>query len=89
VKDGALLGDVARLSERVAERPVQVQHAGRPERDGQFPDQTQADRRHALSLDLSCKQSHGPRAEWSGWDEQHKVDLSLPEAPGHLPGRDQ
>ncbi len=77
VENGALLGDISRLTQSVPKGPVQVEHARRSCSLGNLLHECQRDRRYARSLDLSCQQSHGPRADGSGRDEKHQVNVRL------------
>ena len=83
--DGAeLLGAIARLAQRVAERPLQVHCARRAHLLG---DLAQADERHgrdAGGLDRAGDQSNGLIADPSGRRQQHRVDAILLELAGHL-----
>jgi hypothetical protein len=85
VENGALLGDVSRLTQGVPKGPMQVEHARRSCCLGDLLDECKRDRRHARRLDLPCEQSHGPRADGSGRDEEHQVNVRLGQATRNLP----
>ena len=90
VQDSALLGGVPRLAQGVPKRPVQVEHARRPRGLRDLLDERKADRRHALRFDLSCEQSHGPRADRSGRDEEREVHMRIGQpAPDRSSGGQQ
>jgi hypothetical protein len=90
VQNCALLGDVPRLTQGVPKGPVQVEHARRPRCLGNLLDERKTDRRHARRLDFSCQQSHGPRADRSGGDEEHEVNVRVGQpAPDRPSGGEQ
>ena len=80
-----MLGDVSRLTQGVPEGPVQVEHARCSCCLGNLPNQCQRDRRHTSRLDLSCEQTHGPRADGSGRDQEHQVNVRVGQAARNLP----
>lgn len=84
MKNGALLGNVSRFAQGVPKGPVQKEHAWRSRRLGDLPDECKRNCRHAPRLNLSCKQSHGPRAEWSGRNQKDQVDLRVGQATRDL-----
>ena len=85
MKNGALLGDVSRLTQGVPEGPVQVEHARCSGCLGNLLHKCQRDRRHTRRLDLSCQLSHGPRAYGSSRDEEHQVNVRVGQAARNLP----
>jgi len=85
VKNGALLGDVSRLTQGVPEGPVQVEHARCSCCLGNLRNQCQRDCRHTRRLDLSCQQPHGPRADGSSRDKEHQVNVRVGQAARNLP----
>ena len=76
----ALLGNVSRLAQGVPKGPVQIEHARRSRGICDLRNQCQRDRRHARRLDLSCEQSHGPRADGSGRNEEDQVNMRVGQA---------
>jgi hypothetical protein len=72
-----LLGNVSRLAQGVPKGPVQIEHARRSRGICDLRNQCKRDRRHARCLDLSCEQSHGPRADRSGRNEEHEVNVRV------------
>jgi hypothetical protein len=84
VENGALLGNVSRFAQGVPKRPVQVEHARRSRGLGDLLHECQRDRRHARRLDLSCEQSHGPRADGSGRNEEDQVHMRAGQAARDL-----
>lgn len=85
MENGTLLGDVSWLTQGVPKGPVQVEHARCSCCLGNLLHECQRDRRHTRRLDLSCQQSHGPRADGSGRDEEHQVNVRLGQAARNLP----
>ena len=75
----SLLPGVARLAERVAERPLDVDGSRRIHFFGIFPHDRHPDSRDAGFFNLSLDQSHGLVADASGWGQQHHVYFLLPE----------
>ena len=85
MQNSALLGDIPRLTQGVPKGPVQVEHARRPRCLGDLLDECKTDRRHARRLDFSCQQSHGPRADGSGGDEEHEVNVRVGQSAADRP----
>jgi hypothetical protein len=77
MQNGVLLIALVRLAKRMPEGPVEREHTRRFDHHCQFPYQRQRNRCHAACLDFTRKQSHGPRADRSGGDQDHQVDLCL------------
>ncbi len=84
VENGALLGNVSRLAQGVPKGPVQIEHARRSRGICDLRNQCQRDRRHARRLDLSCEQSHGPCADWSGRNQEDQVNMRVGQAARDL-----
>ena len=85
MKNGALLGNVSRLTQGMPKGPVQVEHARCSCCLGNLRNQCQRDCRHTRSLDLSCQQPHGPRADGSSRDKEHQVNVRVGQAARNLP----
>lgn len=84
MENSALLGNVSRLAQGVPKGPVQIEHARRSRCLGDLLHECKRDRRHARSLDLSCEQSHGPCADWSGRNEEYQVNMRVGQAARDL-----
>lgn len=90
MENGAVLGDIAWLTQSVSKGPVQIEHTRCSCCLGNLLHQCQPNRRHARRLDLSCQQSHGPRADGSGRDEEGQVNMRVGQAARDFSsGRDQ
>jgi hypothetical protein len=89
VKDGALLIPVIGFTQRVPERPVEIEHARRLHQHGQFFYLRQRNRGHTTSLNLACQQSHGPRADRSGGYQDDEIDARLLQERANLAPRRQ
>lgn len=77
MQDSALLQAVSWLTERVTEGPMQKEHPGRFDCDGQFAHHGERDRCHPAGFDFPCEQSHGPRADGSSRDQEDEVDVRI------------
>ena len=89
VKDGALLIPVIGFAQRVPEWPVEVEHARRFHQLSQFFYLRKGNRGHTTGLDLACQQSHGPRADRSGRNQDDEIDVCLSEERANLAPRRQ
>ena len=87
MQHGSLLVDIAWFSQGVPKGPVQIQETRRLSRDGYFFHESQRDCRHAIGFDFPCEQSHGPRTDRSGGDQQCQIDLRLTDAVRDFPNR--
>ncbi len=79
MQDGELLQAIPGLAEGMAKGPVQIEHTGRFDGNGQFAHQGERDGGHAASFDFAREQSHGPRADGSGRHKQSEIDVGLSE----------
>ena len=77
MQHSVLLITLVRLAERMPERPVEIEHTRCFHHHCQFPYQSQRNRCHPASLNFTCEQSHGPRADRSRWYQDHKIDTCL------------
>jgi hypothetical protein len=73
VKHRHLLGNIARLAQRVTKRPAQEQRSWRPHLFGDIAEDGQGDRRKTGSLNCALDQSDGPIADSSGGREKNEV----------------
>jgi hypothetical protein len=84
VQDGELLQTIPRLTERVTEGPMQEEHPGRFDGDGQFAHQSKGDGGHPAGFYFPCQQSHGSRADRSSRHQQDEIDVGLSEPRAYL-----
>lgn len=89
MENGALLGDIPRLAQSVSKGPVQKEHAWRSGRIGNLLYEGKGNRRYTRCLDLSCEQSHGSRADGSGRDEQHQINMCVSQPARNLSSGDK
>ena len=75
---GSLLLDVARFTERMAERPLDINGPWRLDLFSVFTHDRYPDSRDAGSFNLSLDQSHGLVADASGRGQQDHVNRVLP-----------
>ena len=81
---GLLLVRVVWLAKCMAEWPAQREHTGCLHQHRQFMNQCQRSRSHTTGLDFACEQSHGPRTNRSGRDQDSQVDVRLREEQSDL-----
>src|SRR5260221_2181763 len=87
MQNGVLLITLVRLAKRMSEGPVEREHARRFDQHCQFPYQCQRNRCYTACLDFTRKQSYGPRADGSGGNQDHKIDLCLGKQSPNLTSR--
>ena len=85
-QNGALLGQIARFAQGMAEGPFEEDGAGRLDFFRVVPNDGDAHRRNALSFDFSLDQPHGLIADASGRGQQHQIDLVFLELAGNFRG---
>src|SRR5215469_7124384 len=72
-----LLIALVRLAKCMSERPVEVEHTRCFHQHGQLPYQGKRNRCHPACFNFTCEQSHGPRTDRSGGDQDHQIDPRL------------
>src|SRR5579883_2111343 len=77
VQNGALLIAVIGFTQCVSERPVEIEHAWRFHQRSRFLYICERNCGHATGFNLARQQSHGPRAGWSGRDQDDEIDARL------------
>lgn len=80
----SLLSDISRFTQGVAEGPVQVKEAWCVRRNRDFFYESQTYGRYAPGFDFPGQQSHGPRADWSGGDQQSQINTRLANSSRNL-----
>jgi len=72
-----LLIALVRLAKCMSEGPVEVEHTRCFHQHGQLPYQGKRNRCHPACFNFTCEQSHGPRTDRSGGDQDHQIDSCL------------
>lgn len=85
MEHSSLLCSLARFTKGVTKRPMEIQKAWRASGDSDFLYQRQSHGGYAAGFDLSCQQSHGPRANRSSRHEKNQVDSRFADTPGYFP----
>jgi hypothetical protein len=87
VQHSELLPQISWFAQRMSKRPMDVDKAWSTRSDGDVFDKSKSDGCDALSLDLSRKQSDGPRADRSSWHQEHQINTRALYAVGDLSDR--